>query len=42
MIFEGLISFNNEKIFAGAIPAILIPLIIDVGFTALEKRLMPF
>ena len=42
LIFEGLISFNNEKIFAGAIPAILIALIIDVGFTALEKRLMPF
>ncbi|WP_135605457.1 ABC transporter permease [Methanococcoides sp. NM1] len=41
LIFDGLVGFNNEKILAGAIPAILIALTLDVIFTAMEKKLVP-
>ena len=39
LIFEGLASFNMEKVLAGAIPAILIAIFIDVSFTKIEKSL---
>ncbi len=42
LIFEGLVQFNNEKILAGAIPAILIAITIDIIFSKIEKRLTPF
>lgn len=41
LIFTGLVGFNNEKILAGAIPAIMIAIIFDIIFTSMEKRLVP-
>ncbi|NPE27479.1 ABC transporter permease [Methanococcoides sp. SA1] len=41
LIFQGLVAFNNEKILAGAIPAILIAIAFDIIFTRIEKKLTP-
>lgn len=38
LVFEGLASFNTEKVIAGALPAILIAVFIDVSFTKIEGR----
>jgi len=39
IVFEGLASFNTEKILAGAIPAILIAISIDISFSYIERRI---
>jgi osmoprotectant transport system permease protein len=39
LVFEGLASFNNEKIIAGSVPAIVIAILMDVTFSSIEKRL---
>ena len=41
LVFEGLIAFNMNKILAGAMPAIVLALFIDVSFSVLERRLTP-
>ncbi len=41
LVFEGLASFNTNKILAGALPAVVIAIFIDVSFTATEKKLTP-
>ncbi len=41
LVFDGLISFNTSKILAGALPAIALALLINISFSALEKRLVP-
>lgn len=39
LVFEGLASFNTDKILAGSIPAILMAVVIDLSFSYLERRL---
>lgn len=41
LVFEGLASFNTDKILAGSIPAILMAVFIDVGFSYVEKKITP-
>jgi len=41
LVFEGLASFNTDKILAGAIPAILLAILIDITFTLLERKVVP-
>ncbi len=41
LVFEGLISYNNEKLLAGAIPAIMIAILIDILFTRIERKVSP-
>jgi osmoprotectant transport system permease protein len=41
IIFQGLIGYNTEKLLLGAIPAIVLALLIDLSFTLLEKKLTP-
>lgn len=38
LVFEGLSSFNINKLLAGAIPAIVIAIIIDIIFSLAEKK----
>lgn len=40
-VYEGLASFNTDKILMGAIPAITIAILIDLSFTLLERRVTP-
>lgn len=37
-IYEGLSNLNMSKVLRGAIPAIIIAVLLDVGFTFIEKR----
>jgi len=39
LVFEGLASFNTDKILAGSIPAILMAVFIDVSFSYVEKKI---
>ncbi|ACV24173.1 binding-protein-dependent transport systems inner membrane component [Methanocaldococcus fervens AG86] len=39
LVFEGLASFNIEKVLAGSIPAIILAVLIDLSFSFMEKRL---
>ncbi|WP_175060011.1 ABC transporter permease [Thermococcus sp. 2319x1] len=41
LVFEGLASFNTDKILAGSIPAIMMAVFIDISFSYLEKRVTP-
>ena len=41
LIFEGLASFNVQKILAGSIPAILLAVFIDLSFSYMEKKMSP-
>jgi osmoprotectant transport system permease protein len=41
LIFEGLAQNNIDKIAAGAIPAIMLAIAIDISFTVGEKKLTP-
>ena len=41
LVFEGLASFNTDKILAGSIPAILMAVFIDVSFSYVEKKITP-
>ncbi|WP_370573879.1 ABC transporter permease [Methanomethylovorans sp.] len=41
IIFQGLIGYNTGKLLSGAIPAIVLALLIDLSFTLLEKKLTP-
>jgi osmoprotectant transport system permease protein len=40
-IFRGLAMVNNQLILAGAIPAALLALAADFGFSLLERRFRP-
>ncbi|WP_290596279.1 MULTISPECIES: ABC transporter permease [unclassified Archaeoglobus] len=40
-VYEGLASFNTEKILMGAVPAIIIAILIDLSFTILERKFTP-
>ncbi len=42
LVFEGLIGFRTDLLLAGALPAIVLALFIDLSFTIMEKRLTPF
>ncbi len=42
IIFEGLASFNINKILAGSIPAILIALFMDISFSMIEKKFFTY
>ena len=37
-IYEGLTNLNMSKVFRGAIPAIIIAVLLDIGFTFIEKK----
>src|SRR6056297_3027380 len=39
LIFEGLTNFNIPKVLTGAIPAIIIAVLLDVSFSLIEKRI---
>lgn len=39
IIFEGLTNFNIPKVLTGAIPAIIIAVLLDVSFSLVEKRI---
>ncbi len=41
LIFEGLASFNTQKIFLGVLPVMVIAIITDVLLTFAEKKLVP-
>ncbi|MDG6243983.1 MAG: ABC transporter permease [Methanolobus sp.] len=41
IIFQGLIGYNTSTLLAGAIPAILLAIMIDRSFSALEKKVTP-
>ncbi|AIF69526.1 Osmoprotection protein (proW-1) [Palaeococcus pacificus DY20341] len=41
LVFEGLASFNMDKILAGALPAIVLAILIDVSFTVIERKITP-
>jgi osmoprotectant transport system permease protein len=41
IIFQGLIGYNTSTLLAGAIPAILLAILIDVSFSMLEKKVTP-
>ena len=41
LVFEGLIAFNTQKLLSGAIPAIILAVLIDISFSLLEKKLTP-
>ena len=40
-IYEGLTNLNISKVLRGAIPAILIAVLLDIGFTLIEKKFNP-
>jgi len=40
-IYEGLTNLNMAKVLRGAIPAIIIAVLLDIGFTLIEKRFNP-
>jgi osmoprotectant transport system permease protein len=42
LVFEGLIGFRTDLLLAGALPAVVLALFIDLSFTVMEKRLTPF
>ncbi len=39
LIFEGLTNFNIPKVLTGAIPAMIIAILLDVSFSLIEKRI---
>jgi len=39
LIFEGLTNFNIPKVLTGAIPAIIIAILLDLSFSLIEKRI---
>ena len=39
LIFEGLTNFNIPKVLTGAIPAIMIAVLLDISFSLIEKRI---
>jgi osmoprotectant transport system permease protein len=39
LIFEGLTNFNIPKVLTGAIPAIIIAVLLDLSFSLIEKRI---
>jgi osmoprotectant transport system permease protein len=39
LIFEGLTNFNIPKVLTGAIPAVIIAVLLDVSFSLIEKRI---
>jgi len=39
LIFEGLTNFNIPKVLTGAIPAIIIAILLDISFSLIEKRI---
>lgn len=41
IIFQGLIGYNTKTLLTGAIPAIGLAILIEISFTAMEKRLTP-
>jgi len=41
IIFQGLIGYNTKTLLIGAIPAIGLAILIEISFTAMEKRLTP-
>jgi osmoprotectant transport system permease protein len=41
LVFEGLAQNNIDKIAAGAVPAIILAILIDVSFTLTERKLTP-
>jgi osmoprotectant transport system permease protein len=41
IIFQGLIGYNTKTLLSGAIPAILLAIIIELSFTMIEKKLTP-
>jgi osmoprotectant transport system permease protein len=41
IIFQGLIGYNTQKLLSGAIPAIILAVLIDFFFTILEKKITP-
>jgi osmoprotectant transport system permease protein len=41
IIFQGLIGYNTKTLLSGAIPAILLAMIIELSFTMIEKKLTP-
>ncbi len=41
IIFQGLIGYNTITLLSGAIPAIILAILIDVSFTLLEKKVTP-
>ncbi len=41
IIFQGLIGYNTKTLLTGAIPAIGLAILIEISFTAIEKRLTP-
>ncbi len=41
IIFQGLIGYNTKTLLIGAIPAIVLAILIEISFTAMEKRLTP-
>jgi osmoprotectant transport system permease protein len=41
IIFQGLIGYNTSTLLAGAIPAIMLAILIDRSFSALEKMVTP-
>jgi osmoprotectant transport system permease protein len=41
LVFEGLAQNNVDKIAAGAIPAIILAILIDISFTLTERKLTP-
>jgi len=41
LVFEGLASFNTDKIIAGSLPAILMAVFIDLSFSYMERRFIP-
>lgn len=41
LIFEGLTNFNIPKVLNGAIPAIIIAILLDLSFSLIEKNITP-
>lgn len=41
IIFQGLIGYNTKTLLTGAIPAIGLAVLIELSFTAIERRLTP-
>ncbi|MDK2946614.1 ABC transporter permease [Methanothermococcus thermolithotrophicus] len=39
LVFEGLASFNMEKVLYGSIPAIILAILIDLSFSFVEKKI---